>query len=358
MRVVVAMSGGVDSTVACLKLKERGEEVIGITMKTWPSEECGQAGDRACCSLEALQYARGAAEDIGVPHYVTDLSREFISDVRDHFMEEYARGRTPNPCIYCNSRMKFGHLMRKAKELGADAVSTGHYARITFSNGEPFLREALDSDRDQSYFLCGIPKDEMADIFFPLGEMTKAEVRKIAADNGFMSADRKSSQDICFTSPGSDYRKFLEEKGCGGFIPGDMVDTSGRIVGKHRGVGSYTVGQRKGLGLGLHFPLYVTAIDNVRNTVTVGKKEHVMKTKIRVKVFNWLLGEVPRGPSEFSVRIRHGAKKVPAVFSPVSGPEGFLDFNEKQFAPTPGQAAVFYSGDIVAGGAWIEEVLD
>jgi tRNA-uridine 2-sulfurtransferase len=358
MKIVVAMSGGVDSSVAALKLKDEGHDVIGITMKTWPAEDCGPSEGRVCCSLEAIQYARSAAEEGDIPHYVVDLSEEFSREVRDYFVEEYSLGRTPNPCIYCNSRIKFGYLLKKAMQLGADAIATGHYARIAITEKTALLKEAADKRKDQSYFLCGITRDTLARVLFPLGEMNKTDVREIAGRYNLMCADRKSSQDICFTLPGLDYREYMRKKGFGAFAPGDITDIDGKVLGKHRGIASYTIGQRRGLGLGIHLPLYVVGIDGTNNKVIVGKRECVMKHKIRVRVFNWLFGEKPVLGGIYGVRVRYNAAKAPARFTKMSGEEAVLEFSEKQFAPTPGQAAVFYSEDIVAGGAWIEEILE
>ncbi|MFA6635775.1 MAG: tRNA 2-thiouridine(34) synthase MnmA [Candidatus Omnitrophota bacterium] len=347
MKIVVAMSGGVDSSVAALKLKKEGYELIGITMKTWPKEDCGRGDERTCCSLEAVQYARSVAEDLEIPHYVVDLSREFAREVKDYFIQEYSSGRTPNPCIYCNSRIKFGYLMKKARELGADSIATGHYARVSFDGDRAVLREAVEKKKDQSYFLCGIPRNELKHILFPLGEMRKNEVRELARENGLMSADRRSSQDICFSLA-------VEETGDpGGITPGDLLDISGKVIGKHRGVAFYTIGQRKGLGLGIHLPLYVLSIDPVNNTVTVGNRENVMKDNIRVKIFNWFSDRELRPGDIYGVRIRHNGAKAEAAVSGLSENEAIIKFSAKQFAPTPGQAAVFYSEETVAGAGWI-----
>jgi tRNA-uridine 2-sulfurtransferase len=347
MRIVVAMSGGVDSSVAALKLKKEGHELIGLTMKTWPKEDCGREDERTCCSLDAVQYARSVAEDLEIPYYVVDLSREFARDVKDYFTKEYSRGRTPNPCIYCNSRIKFGYLMKKTRELGADTIATGHYARIGFDGDEVVLKEALEKKKDQSYFLCGIPRNELKNILFPLGEMRKDEVRDLARVHGLMSADRRSSQDICFSLA-------AEETGeSGGSGPGDLLDISGRVIGKHRGVAFYTIGQRKGLGLGIHLPLYVVSIDPDNNTVTVGNRESAMKDNIRVNIFNWLSDRELRPGDVYGVRIRHNGAKAEAVVTELSENEAVIKFSAKQFAPTPGQAAVFYSKETVAGAGWI-----
>lgn len=358
MRIVAAMSGGVDSTVAALKLKEKGYDVIGITIKTWPKEDCGSVGDKLCCSLDAIQYARSASEDLGIPYYVIDLSKEFASEVRDYFVKEYERGRTPNPCIYCNSRIKFGYLLKKARELGAEKIATGHYARIMQDDGTFKLAEGRDKWQDQSYFLYDVEKEVLPFIEFPLGEFSKEEVRKMALENGFMSAERKSSQDICFASSDGDYRKYLEKLGVNAFKPGDILDIFGNIVGSHRGIAAYTVGQRRGLGLARPEPVYVIRIDPDANTIIVGEKFHAMNRKVRVAGFNWLTTERLGDPKEFDTRIRYNSNKEKALVTPTGDDEAVVEFREPQFAPTPGQAAVFYEDEIVSGGAWIEEVIE
>ncbi|NQT32754.1 MAG: tRNA 2-thiouridine(34) synthase MnmA [Candidatus Omnitrophica bacterium] len=357
MRTVVAMSGGVDSSVAALELKKAGREIIGITIKTWPKEECGASGEKLCCSLEAIQYARSVAEDLDIPYYVVDLSREFAREVKEYFAEEYARGRTPNPCVYCNSKIKFGYLFKKANELGAERIATGHYARIVKKGDEFSLAEAKDEKCDQSYFLYDIPKEALAFIDFPLGEMGKDRVREIATENGFTSADRRSSQDICFAPAGGDYRKYLEKTGVNAFFPGDILDTSGRVIGKHKGIAWYTVGQRRGIGVAMENPVYVLKIDTEANAIVVGEKTQAMNTRIRVGDINWLASR-PEASREFETRIRYNSPKKTATIDPLGKGEAMVEFHEPEFAPTPGQAAVFYDGGIVAGGGWIEEVLE
>lgn len=357
MRIVAAMSGGVDSAVAAFILKKQGREVVGVTIKTWPKEECGSSGDKLCCSLDAVQFARSAAEDMDIPHYTVDLSEEFSREVRDYFVREYSLGRTPNPCIYCNSRIKFGHLFRKARELGADAIATGHYAKVIEQDGGFSLGEADDKWQDQSYFLYDIKKEMLSHIRFPLGGLTKKQVRETAAENGFMSAFRGSSQDICFASENGDYREYLERSGVKVFSPGDILDGTGKVIGRHKGIAAYTVGQRHGLGLGLHYPLYVTGIDPEKNTVTVGKRENAMGRKIKVKGLNLLEKDLFGNPGEFDTRIRYNGKKSEALVSLCAEDEALVEFSEPQFAPAPGQAAVFYKNNIVAGGGWISESL-
>ncbi|MGD2279267.1 MAG: tRNA 2-thiouridine(34) synthase MnmA [Candidatus Omnitrophota bacterium] len=358
MRVVIAMSGGVDSSVAALELKREGHEVIGMTIKTWPKEECGSVGEKLCCSLEAVKFAKSVAGDLKIPHHVVDLSKEFTSVVKDYFAQEYSKGRTPNPCIYCNSRIKFGYLLQKARELGAKRIATGHYARILRSNEKSFLIEALDKWRDQSYFLYDIPRETLPFVELPLGRYSKDWVREVAASHGLMTANRESSQDICFAAAEGDYRTFLKKSGVTAFEPGPILDVNGKIVGEHKGIASYTVGQRKGLGLAMPEPVYVLKIDPARNEITVGLKEHAMNRKIRVGGFNWLMLDKLEKPTKFETKIRYNSVKVPALVTPWGEDEAVVEFKEPQFAPTPGQAAVFYMNEKVAGGAWIEEVLE
>ncbi len=358
MRVVVAMSGGVDSSVAALELKKKGYDLIGITIKTWPKEECGTEGERLCCSLSAIQYARSVAEDLDIPYYVVDLSSEFAGSVKRYFAEEYSRGRTPNPCIYCNSKIKFGSLLDKARELGAERIATGHYAQIKQEGGRCFLTEARDKWRDQSYFLYDIPRETLPFIEFPLGEYAKEEVKEIAENQNFMSAWRRSSQDICFATAEGDYRKYLSNMGVDAFNSGDILDVRGNVVGRHKGIASYTIGQRRGLGLSGSGPVYVLKIDPEKNTITVGEKSHAMNRKIRVAGFNWLAIDSLDGARAFGTRIRYNSKKEKAVITPQGHDEAMVEFDEPQFAPTPGQAAVFYEGETVAGGGWIEEVIE
>ena len=357
MRVVVAMSGGVDSSVAALELKGKGYDLMGITIKTWPKEECGIGWDKLCCSLEAVQYARSAAEELGISHYILDLSKEFAEEVKNYFVKEYARGRTPNPCIYCNSKIKFGYLLKKARELGAEKIATGHYARIVEVNGACCLAEAKDKWRDQSYFLYDIPREALPLVEFPLGEFSKEKVRDIAAKQNFMSARRRSSQDVCFATAEGGYREYLDKLGVCVSLPGDILDTSAKRIGKHKGIASYTIGQRRGIGVAMPEPVYVLKIDPENNTITVGNKLEAMNRKIRVTGVNWLTEEKLDGPKEFMVKIRYNSKKEEAIVTSRGDDEWIVEFKQPQFAPAPGQAAVFYNGEIVAGGGWIEEVL-
>jgi len=359
VKIVVAMSGGVDSSVAALELKKKGHEIIGITMRTWPKEECGAAGEKLCCSQDAVQHARAVAEDLDIPFYVMNFSKAFNEEVSKYFVNEYSKGRTPNPCIYCNSELKFGHLYKKALSMGAKKIATGHYATIIQKNGEYYLAEAKDKKKDQSYFLYNISKATLPDIEFPLGDHTKEEVRAIASENGFMNAGRAESQDICFATSRGDYREPLSKMAGSSsdiFKPGDILNVDGSFVGRHDGIASYTVGQRRGVGLAMKEPVYVIKIDAINNTIMIGGKEHSMKRKILVGGLNWLVNDVPEKPVEFDVKIRYGSKKTRAIIIPAGNGEVMVEFGEPQFAPTPGQAAVFYDGELVSGGGWIEKV--
>ncbi|MFH1837748.1 MAG: tRNA 2-thiouridine(34) synthase MnmA [Candidatus Omnitrophota bacterium] len=352
MRVVAAMSGGVDSSVAALLLKNNGQEVIGITIKTWPKEDCGGAGERMCCSLDAIQHARSAAEDIGIPYYVVDFSKEFAREIKKYFLDEYVKGRTPSPCVYCNSKIKFGFLFEKAAEIGVEYIATGHYARIIERDGTHYLAEALDKNKDQSYFLYNLPRERLPFIKFPLGEMKKENVREIAMRENFMSATRRSSQDICFAQ-GSGYREYFGKTNPEIFVPGNIMNSSGEVIGEHKGIVSYTVGQRHGLGVAGPEPFYVIDIDAKKNTITIAEKDKAMRKKITVEGFNWLIPEGLKKEREFLSRIRYKGKKAKATVTPSGKDEAIVEFFEPQFAPAPGQAIVFYDDEIVAGGAWI-----
>jgi len=298
------------------------------------------------------------AEDLDIPYYVINLSKEFASEVTGYFIEEYARGRTPNPCIYCNSRIKFGYLYKRALAVGAERIATGHYARIIQNDGRYFLAEGKDKNKDQSYFLYDISRDTLPFVDFPLGDYTKDDVRDIALEHGFMTARRAESQDICFASAEGDYRGYLMKSGLEGFSPGNILDEDGRVVGEHEGIAFYTIGQRRGLGVAMGEPVFVLKIDPSENTITVGSRDRSMRNKIRVSGLNWLIDRPEaEGAAEFLTKIRYASVKAPALVTPHGDDEVIVEFKEPQFAPTPGQAAVFYDGEIVAGGGWIEEVL-
>ncbi len=349
-RVVVAMSGGVDSSVAAALLKSQGYEVIGITMCfNLPSGE----GERpSCCGREAVEDARRVAEKLGIRHYVLNMQKSLEKDVIADFCREYSRGRTPNPCVRCNQYVKFTSLLRKSLALGARFLATGHYARVTNVKGEWQLKKARDPDKDQSYFLYRIKKNQLKNILFPLGGLTKPEVRRLAVRFGLAVAEKPDSQEICFL-PDLDYRRFLRMRGFK-VSPGPILDQRGRVLGEHQGAPFYTIGQRSGLRVALGFPAYVTAIDARRNTVTVGRQEEARAREFLVKDLNFF--EPLKKKVALAVQIRYNHQPKPASVQP-SGKLIKVRFKARQFAITPGQSAVFYSRDRVVGGGIIDKVI-
>ncbi|MCX5680639.1 MAG: tRNA 2-thiouridine(34) synthase MnmA [Candidatus Omnitrophica bacterium] len=354
-RVVVGMSGGVDSSVAAALLKKKGYEVIGITFKTWPKDECGSSFGRACCNLEAVTRSRLVCEDLGIPYYVFDLSREFKRDVIDYFCSQYLKGLTPNPCVICNEKIKFAHLLRKAKAFGAMSVATGHYARVTKSapGGRIILKEGKDRKKDQSYFLFSLSQDQLKSAIFPLGEVTKEHTRKIAKSLKLKTYDTVSSQDICFIQD-LEYAEYIKRKAGVEIGGGDIIDKAGKVVGKHKGFPYYTIGQRRGLGVAHSEPLYVTAIDVSENIIVIGTKKDVMRQSLSAEGLNWISIKGIDKPARMHAKIRYGAKKAKALVTKTGATSVRVDFDEPQEAPTPGQAVVFYDRDIVVGGGWIK----
>lgn len=359
-RVVVAMSGGVDSCVAAALMQRQGFEVIGITMQLW--NHAGSSKERfdSCCSLTDVHDARAAAHALGIPHYVVNYEREFKAGVVDYFASEYAQGRTPNPCVLCNSKLKFDHLVDRALALGAEWVATGHYARIEHhADGQAsVLRTGLDPAKDQSYFLFDMRPENLRRALFPLGGLTKPEVRAIAAELGLHTATKHESQEICFVSGGR-YTDFLAEH-----YPevttdkaGDIVDRAGKVLGRHDGIHLFTVGQRKGLGALGPEPLYVAAIDAESRRVTVDTLENLAVEAFTVQGANWLVPTADLGPDRvLQVMVRYRAKTVPCRIIPKPNSENRewqVLLAEKARWVTPGQAAVFYEQDRVIGGGFI-----
>jgi tRNA-uridine 2-sulfurtransferase len=354
-RIVVAMSGGVDSSVAAALLKEEGHEVIGMTMQIWDySSFTAEHGETfgTCCSLDDVYDARRVAEGLGIPFYVVNFEKEFQRQVIDRFCDDYFAGRTPNPCVLCNQVLKFELLLRRAMELEADFLATGHYARLLREDHDYALRKGIDEHKDQSYFLFTLTAEQRARVLFPLGSMTKEEVRGHAARLDLRVAEKAESQDICFV-PDGDYVRFLEEERGAGEMNGDIVHVSGRVLGRHRGTYRYTVGQRRGLGIAWPDPLYVVGIDAARKQVVAGEKEHLAAPGLTVHEVNWHIPE-PAAPFAANCRIRYRHKEVPAFITPLPGYRAEVRFETPQRGVTPGQAAVFYDGDRVLGGGWIE----
>lgn len=352
-RVVVGMSGGVDSSVAAALLKKRGYDVIGVTFKTWPKEECGSSFGRACCNLEAVTRSRLVCESLGMPYYVFDLSEEFKREVIDYFSSQYLKGLTPNPCVICNEKIKFGHLLKKARDLGAESVATGHYARVARSSGGRWiLKEGRDKKKDQSYFLFSLSQEQLRHSLFPVGDITKDRARKIARSLGLATGDTISSQDVCFTQD-MDYAGYIKNKTGVEIKEGDIVDKSGKVLGRHKGFLYYTIGQRRGLGVASSEPLYVTAIDAVRNRVVIGNKKDVMSKSLNARGINWISVKGIDKPLRLCAKIRYGAKKAKALVTKTGTNSARVDFDQPQEAPTPGQAVVFYRRDAVVGGGWI-----
>ncbi len=350
-RVVVAMSGGVDSSVAAYLLKEQGHEVIGVTIKTWTNDECKDEKSKGCCSIRDIQDARSVAGSLGIPYYVMDLSADFKTQVIDYFVDEYLTGQTPNPCIECNRHIKFGVLLKKATELGASFIATGHYARIGFDAEEKryFIREGLDRSKDQSYVLFGQTQEQLARTLLPVGELQKTEVRALAEQMGLRVFDKPDSQEICFvkTSYGEFVKQAAPEK-----LPGrgTFVNNHGQVVGTHEGSHLFTIGQRKRIKITNPKPFFVTAIDAQKNQVKIGGEEELFTRSMEVQRAHWLLG--PRlGPVE--IKIRSKAEKAAGRIVQIKEDRVSIHFVEPQKAVTPGQIAVFYDNDRVLGGGWI-----
>jgi tRNA-specific 2-thiouridylase len=355
--VVAAMSGGVDSAVAAALLKQQGWEVIGITLQIW-QERDDQSQKGGCCSLGAVEDARRAANRVGIPHYVLNFKDTFGRQVIDKFVSEYARGRTPNPCVECNRSVKFDELLKQARNLGADYLATGHYARVSYDEDTSRwqLRTALDAKKDQSYFLYTLSQEQLSQTLMPLGDLgSKDETRQIARDLGLHLADKPDSQEICFVPP-EGYTKFLADKAPAALSPGRIVDTSGKDRGEHTGIANYTIGQRKRLPAASTGALYVIKLDPVENTVVVGSDDDLYLTGFQVEDMHWLSIQQPDSAVDVSARIRYNATSQPARLFPVNAKEARCEFDEPQRAITPGQAAVFYDCDLVLGGGTISDV--
>ncbi|HEY6660252.1 MAG TPA: tRNA 2-thiouridine(34) synthase MnmA [Pyrinomonadaceae bacterium] len=367
MKIAVAMSGGVDSSAAAAILKEQGHELVGFTMQLWDQrrginvDENGDPLPSRCCSLDDVYDARRVAEELGFPFYVLNLERDFERDVVQPFVSSYLNGETPIPCVSCNSRLKFASLDRLALSLGCEKVATGHYARVEFDNSTNRykLLRGQNYQKDQSYFLWELTQEQLSRALFPLGEMSKPEARDAARQHGLTGvSEKKESQEICFV-PDGDYASFidryLEAEDATDRLPGsgEIVDTSGRVIGRHEGIQRYTVGQRRGIGIADERPLYVISLDADKNRVTVGASEDLLSNEFTVARVNWIAFDDPQEPVRAEVRVRYRHTAAPATITPLQNGRARIVFDEPQRAITPGQASVFYRGDEVVGGGWI-----
>ncbi len=366
-RIAIAMSGGVDSSAAAAILKEQGYDLVGFSMQLWDQKR-NPASDDAnrtarCCSLDDIYDARSVASLLGFPYYVVNLQREFQETVVKSFIESYRQGQTPSPCVLCNSHMKFDRLVRLAEEVRASRVATGHYARIRRDekSGRFLLLRGKDLDKDQSYFLFELTQGQLSKALFPVGDLTKPEVRRIARRVGLDVAEKLESQEICFV-PDDDYASFIERhceevtgfsKDSGSLSGGEIVDCSGRVMGKHDGIHRYTIGQRRGLGIAHSEPLYVVDIHPSDNRVVVGTKSQVASRTCRVEGLNWIAIAALERPLRLWTKIRSRHQEAPATVSPLADGAVQVQFDTPQLAITPGQACVFYEGDRVVGGGWI-----
>lgn len=353
-RVVVAMSGGVDSSLTAALLVEEGYDVVGVTMQLSDDGRDRIDDEKSCCSLSAVEDARRVAETIGIPHYVMNFKELFQRTVIDYFVASYAAGKTPNPCIACNRHVKFNGLLNRSLELEASFVATGHYARIEQdpATGRFLLKKGKDAAKDQSYVLYHLNQDSLSKFMFPLGEFTKQQTRELAAKLQLSVANKPESQEICFI-PNDDYKAYLEKTVPEALTPGDIVDLEGRVLGRHNGVPLYTIGQRKGIGVAAAHPLYVIELDRINNRVVVGEKEDVFSEALIAGDLNWISLDQLKEPMKMTAKIRYGASVCDAMVTPVAEGIVKVDFMQRQRAVTPGQAVVFYNDDVVIGGGTI-----
>jgi len=347
----VAMSGGVDSSVAALLRIRDGARVVGLTMKLWDSGCDGDAPDKACCTADHALDARRVCDALGAPHYTLDLRDDFRRDVVDDFVAEYLAGRTPNPCVRCNSHLKWDSLWKHARSLGCRSLTTGHYARVVEGPGGFELRAGLDPSKDQSYFLWGIPRDLLAVTRFPLGDLAKSATRELAREAGLPTAAKSESQDICFV-PGGDYRELVRARRPDAPLlrPGPIVGPGGVPMGVHEGLACYTLGQRRGIGVAWTEPLYVTGLDLGTNTLRLGTAADLQVSRLVLERENWLLADGEAMPESVRVRMRYRSEAKPCTVSRVAGSPTVVRLAEPVLAPATGQSMVFYAGDRVVGG--------
>lgn len=354
-KAMVAMSGGVDSSVAALLIKRAGYAAAGVTLKLFNNEDAGVSREKNCCSLTDAEDARRVALGIGIPHYVFNFSREFNEKVIGNFVESYMSGKTPNPCIECNRRIKFAKLIDRALALDFDFVATGHYAKVEFDapSGRFLLKKGADKRKDQSYVLYCLTQRHLAHTLFPLGGMLKSEIREIAAENGFSNAQKRESQDICFV-PNGKYADFIEDRMGTRFLPGDFVSEDGKRLGEHKGLIRYTVGQRKGLGLALPAPLYVKEKDARKNTVVLSPESGLYQKELTASDINLIACAALESPVRVKAKVRYKQEEQQARIEQIGEDRVHVEFDAPQRAISKGQAVVFYDGDTVVGGGTIE----
>jgi tRNA-uridine 2-sulfurtransferase len=351
-RVVIGMSGGVDSSTAAALLVRQGYEVIGITLKLWPQDCLSRAEDK-CCGPQAVSDARNVCDRLGIPFYLVDEAEAFQQQVIDYFAAEYRAGRTPNPCVMCNDKLKFGTLIHRARQLGAPYIATGHYARVEQgSDGRRLLKRGRDARKDQSYFLFSLRQEQLACALFPLGALDKQETRGVARAARLKTADKQESMEICFV-PDNDYGRFLEQSRLVQRHAGDIVDLAGRVLGRHDGIEFYTIGQRRGLRVAADRPLYVIDLDPANNRVIVGNDGDLQQDEFTVERCNWIPFDAPPTTLEVTARIRYNHPGIGATVRPTDDGRAVVRLHEPQRAVTPGQACVFYQEDLVVGGGWI-----
>ena len=355
-KVMIGMSGGVDSSVAAAILLEQGYEVVGVTMQIWPdASEERQKTEGGCCSLSAVDDARRVADKLGIPYYVMNFKDIFKEKVIDYFTDEYIKGRTPNPCIACNRYVKFEALLQKAVAMGMDYIATGHYARIEYNSGldRYLLKKSATESKDQTYALYTLTQQQLSHTLMPIGDFTKEKVRELAKSIGLSVASKPDSQEICFVED-NDYGRFI----CGSTdyrpVPGNFTDTEGNVLGRHKGIIHYTVGQRKGLGITFGRPMYVVEIDEANNTVMLGDENEVFSDTLTASDMNFIAFDALENPRKVKAKIRYSAKAADAVIRPMDGGRVEVRFETPQRAVTPGQAVVFYEDDVVVGGGIID----
>ena len=352
-RVVVGMSGGVDSSATAALLVEQGYDVIGITLKLWPQDCVNRAEDK-CCGPQAVTDARAVCHQLGIPYYLVDEAAEFQKLVIDYFAAEYKAGRTPNPCVMCNQHLKFGNFIRKARQLGAEKIATGHFARVEkdTATGRMLMKRGRDRRKDQSYFLFSLRQDQLSRVIWPLGERTKSDTRDVARHCNLKTADKEESMEICFV-PDRDYGKFLRDTKLVANHVGDIVDVQGNVLGQHDGIEFFTIGQRKGLGIATGKPLYVIEVDPETNRVIVGDDTLLDKDELTVDRCNWIPFDQLEQPIEVTAKIRYNHPGIGATVTPLGEDRAHIKLHAPQRAITPGQAAVFYQDELVVGGGWI-----